>query len=65
VISTCGIIPHRGGLGDLQATALEDEGVSVLTGSYGESRIDFDEAGWFPSQLLVVSEMDSDDEWGA
>ncbi|KAG8215685.1 hypothetical protein J3R82DRAFT_7559, partial [Butyriboletus roseoflavus] len=28
--------------------ALEVEGVPIFTGSYGESRVVFDQPGWFP-----------------
>ncbi|KAF8553084.1 MGMT family protein [Imleria badia] len=65
VISTSGIIASRGDLGRVQSSALQVEGVPVLTGSFGESRVEFGQSGWFPEQVYVVSEMDSDDEWGA
>ncbi|KAF8435486.1 hypothetical protein L210DRAFT_2530316 [Boletus edulis BED1] len=65
VISTSGIIASRGDLGRVQKGALDVEGVRVFTGSYGESRVEFDQCGWFPEHLLVAAEMDSDDEWGA
>lgn len=65
MISTSGIIANHGDLGRAQRSALEVEGVPVLTGSYGESRVEFGQSGWFPKDMLIVSEMDSDDEWGA
>ncbi|KAF8129822.1 hypothetical protein EV363DRAFT_1399638 [Boletus edulis] len=57
--------PACGDLGRVQKGALDVEGVRVFTGSYGESRVEFDQCGWFPEHLLVAAEMDSDDEWGA
>ncbi|KAI9454790.1 6-O-methylguanine DNA methyltransferase [Boletus coccyginus] len=65
VVSSSGIIASHGDLGLVQRSALEVEGVSVFTGSYGEPRVEFDRSGWFPERVFVVSEMDSDDEWGA
>ncbi|KAL4062443.1 6-O-methylguanine DNA methyltransferase [Scleroderma yunnanense] len=65
VVSTSGIVAQHGGLGTAQKRALEDEGVSILTGILGESRVEFSQWGWFPGHAKATSEVDSDDEWGA
>lgn len=65
VISSSGIIASRSDLGRVQRRALEVERVPVSVGAYGELRVEFERSGWFPEHVLVVSEMDSDDEWGA
>ncbi|KAN0078058.1 6-O-methylguanine DNA methyltransferase, DNA binding domain containing protein [Tylopilus felleus] len=65
VISTSGIIANHDGLGRVQRSVLEVEGVPVSTGAYGESRVEFGQSGWFPEHIVIVSDMDSDEEWGA
>lgn len=65
MISTSGIIANHDGLGRVQRSVLEVEGVPVSTGAYGESRVEFGQSGWFPEHIVIVSDMDSDEEWGA
>ncbi|KIJ62487.1 hypothetical protein HYDPIDRAFT_114618 [Hydnomerulius pinastri MD-312] len=65
VISTSGIIAAHGDLGTVQRSTLEEEGVLVRTGILGESRVEFRRWGWFPDSADVLSEPESDDEWGA
>ncbi|KAF9244486.1 6-O-methylguanine DNA methyltransferase [Melanogaster broomeanus] len=65
VISTSGIVATHGELGNVQRNALEKEGVLVRTGILGESRVEFRQWGWFPEDVEVLSETESDDEWGA
>ncbi|KIJ19617.1 hypothetical protein PAXINDRAFT_166724 [Paxillus involutus ATCC 200175] len=65
VISTSGIIAAHGDLGIIQRGALEEEGVLVRNGILGESRVEFRQWGWFPEDVEVLSDAESDDEWGA
>ncbi|KAH7926678.1 hypothetical protein BV22DRAFT_1032676 [Leucogyrophana mollusca] len=67
VVSTSGIIST--GESCHQRDILVEEGVPVHIGSHGESRVDFDQWGWFPSIGSLVSYTDSDGEseveWGS